>query len=306
MSEKPIFYTGLIAQVASQDKFLEFMDGMTVAYPVDYAMLQGAVGNSHAPNSGIRVSISSHSEGSANAHVSALVPTYVFDQIKQVCISNLGSTDVRGDELVSAVNGIGRIYLGLNILLKEAKNAMAGAVTGNADSGTLTLALGKAIKKALLKLNGVTEDKTKDDSVPLYKKLSINSQSDYKYSQVRVKNSKGGADAHVPCNTLSIKRAAFITDSQGKEVEMRQPWSVCISKFEAKPKVHSNGTVSYDAASVRNKQSLSFMLSDDDMYRVAYSVEHFVAQWERAHLSEFMDGEAQTKFAKGEFFKNNG
>ena len=42
------YYSGLIAQVASKDKFLEFTDAMVPAYEKDYGMIQGAVADRSA------------------------------------------------------------------------------------------------------------------------------------------------------------------------------------------------------------------------------------------------------------------
>ena len=44
---------GVVANAAVKDKFLDFRDGLTLAYLEDYGMLMGAGGSDHNFNSGI-------------------------------------------------------------------------------------------------------------------------------------------------------------------------------------------------------------------------------------------------------------
>ena len=182
----------VIAQVAARNKFLQFRDGLTLAYTEDYANLEGIGGKRHAVVSGIRLIILDYSNDETKL-VSATIPCWQIDKIYEVC------------------------------------------------------------KAALL------------NNMP------------YSYHQDRVnphKQSKGGF-YHV--SSCSIQRNPEKDGQPNK-----WPWAVNISNFEAKPIEHNNGTISYQPDTKRNETKLFIGFSDDDMWRAAYSCQHFIAAWEQA------------------------
>ena len=295
------YYSGLIAQVASKDKFLEFTDAMVPAYEKDYGMIQGAVGKDHAANSGIRVSIISYGEGKTKGRVSALVPTWVFEQIKDNCLKNCGEIILPQGDAVKLVNGGIRAFHAFRTLLSEAKSGLVDVVTGKEND--VLIALGKALRSAQFKVYGLTETNTPDKTILQYSTLAVPFAVDYKYHQVRVNSSIASSNGTVPCNILTISRRSIGKDLDGNDKVYNQPWCVNISSFFAVPVNHSTGTVSYDAATVDNRNDGNFYLSNEDMFRCAYAIEHFVSQWERANIDNFMKGMEETAKRRKEYLQ---
>lgn len=296
------YFNGLIAKAASSDKFLEFLDGMVFAYEKDYGMIQGAVGKDHAANSGIRVVITNYTGGKVTDKASALVPTWVFDQIREVCLRNTGEISLGKGEITETMTAAVRHFGGFRTVVSEAKSGLAAVVTGK-ETSTI-LAIGRALKAALFKLNGVTEENQADLSVQAITDVKVPVGTTYSYQQVRVNTSSAGQSGLVPCNTLSIQRRVSGKDASGRETVYKLPWFINISNFNARPKTHSNGTISYDASTVENRKDCSFSLSNDDMFRCVYAIEHFVAQWERANLQHFVEGMNKTRLRREEHFNN--
>lgn len=287
------FYTGMIAQVANADKFLEFLDGMVPAFEKDYGMIQGAIGKDHAANSGIRIVITDHSGGKVTGKATALVPTWVFDQIRDSCLKNTGTPVLSGGVFADLASSLSRFLAGFKVLLKEIKGAIAKIIEKKEEQPLA--AVGKAVRTALYKTGGFNEDKTIDLTAQNFEGAPLGVNVDYCYRQVRVNPAAKAADGTVSCSNLTICRMTAGKDAAGNGVVYKLPWKVSISNFSAKPNRHQNGTVSYDPKTVVRGTDCSFSLSNDDMFRCAYAVEHFVSQWERANLGGFIAGLNETQ-----------
>ncbi len=321
------YVSGMIAQVASTGKFLEFLDGLVPAYKAHYAMLQGAVGREYAPNSGIRISITDYSQEKSVAK-NVLVPCYVFDEIGSVCLKNTGTLALHEGQVTQAVNSafqteeaVGRLGKTMGVIVNESLGALAAIVKNapvlkegeKASSGEgkdasnqeekngNAVKFGKALKTVREKM---AEMKLSSSDVKI---LQVPFGVDYSYSQVRVFADKTGPDGLCPCNTLTITRKSVMTGKDGKPligqdgnpVIMKKPWSITIQTFDAKPVKHENGTVSYSGATAKNKVNLTFSASDAEMHKAVWSVNHFITQWERAQLGSFIEG-AQARSAQYE------
>ena len=293
------FYTGLISQIATKDKFLEFINGLEPAYKKDYAMIQGAVGSKYAQNSGIRVSISEHKDGKTIRSEHALVPTYVFDEMREVAIKNR-MEPVIDDALYKVLTDELRFHKSYYTLVKNLHQSLVAHVKGTLDKATLPAALAKALSNAGKKFalgkaaeddNDVPVDYTEFD--PKYKNVrlkNLNFKYDYTYFQVRhympQKNFK------VPCEwtTMKIERKTWGVDSTGNRTQNQRPWIFTLSKFKALPLESGSGAISFDRKSVdkSTKVDLIFKATDEEISKVCFSVQHFVNQWERANLTTFI------------------
>lgn len=312
--EQEEYITGMICKCASVGKFLEFFDGMTPAYKKDYAMLQGATGKDYAASSGIRVKISDYSdEKKGSVSASSLVPTHVFDMLKQICIKNLGTTVIPADEaLAQVVANDKTLQSGFLMLANGLMDSIYAIIKDEKGSeksdGKNPLAhVGKAIKDVALFLVGKKVDpnakgKTIDNQdTPCPVPITTKNYCDYSYSQTRVNSSYPNPDKSVPCKTVQISHTTLSDDGTTK---MRLPWVVSISNFNAMPRQHRNGTVSYEPSSIKDKIDLRFSVSEEDMFRCCYAVEHFVAQWERYHLEDFIEG-AEARQAKSKKYRDS-
>ena len=322
----------MIAQVASTGKFLEFHDGLTPAYEEHYAMMQGAVGAKFAPNSGIRVMLSDYSEKDKGKSVTqdVLVPCYVFEEMKEICLKNTGTValiDGVANALSAACNAeaeaaktnaslvamLTGVLSGLATVVKnsaeptkDGKKAADKATEASAKDGekfSPAAAFGKALKETRAK---IAEEQIKKCSSRV---VQVPFGVDYQYSQVRVYTNKAKAEGLCECKSLSIVRKSVMTGKDGSPVigndgnlvTMKKPWTFNLSVFDAKPLEHDNGTVSYVSSSVKNKVTLTFSASDAEIHKATWSVEHFIEQWERSQLSGFISGAQKRaeQFKKG-------
>ena len=276
-----------IAQAAVKGKFLEFQDYLVPAYMWDFAMMQGAVGKEHAPNSGIKLKITDYSVNGTTQISQALVPCYVFEQIQDICLKNNSRILVKGGDLCRMASTQNRVSTSYRTVINEMLGAIAEAVK---NGGNVLPLIGRSFKSAMQKLNGKNADNTVDPTLTDYLALSVPMACDYNYEQTRVNSSYPNADHTVPCSYLKIVRETYKRSANGQPEEARNPWSVTISQFAAMPKNHANGTVSYDSSTVTGKVELQCSISDAEMSRCVYAVQHFISQWERANLSSFIDG----------------
>lgn len=288
------YFSNTIVRIAGKNKFLEFKDGMTPAYTKHYAMLQGAIGKEYATNSGIQVEITDYTEKDNTKQKSVLVPCYVFEEIKDVCLKNNGSMTISSPEIVEMMNLGNRFYRSYNGILKEMMTSI-GSIIKNKPKEPLA-EVGKALKVAFFRMNGKNDNGEASDA----KSLSVVSfpfDVDWEYAQTRVNSSYPNPDGTCACSTLSIKRLAYNRKSDGTVEKNGNPWFVTLSKFTAFPRELPNGTVVYDSHKpIRDKVDLNFRTTDEEMMRGVYAVEHFIGQWERANLASFIEGlEARKK-----------
>lgn len=277
----------MIAQAAAKNKFLEFEDGLVLAYEKDYAMLQGYVGHSYAPNSGIRVRITDYTDKNDTKQASVLVPCYVFDKIDDVCKKNTGKYFIKGGDICDIESTNKSVKRMIANLLQGAQSAISDAYNKKQE---LLYGMGVAVKSAKLKLTGKSDDGNPDPNVPKIAHLEVPVSCDYQYNQTRVQGEYPDANGFVKCSTLSISRATYGTSADGKEQERKLPWNVKITTFKAKPKRFDNGTVAYDSKTVTDQLELQVSISDDEMSRCMFAVQHFISQWERASLGSFISG----------------
>ena len=257
---------GTIAKAASKNKFLDFRNSLTLAYLEDYANIQGIGGSKHAPVSGIKLLIQDNSNGGSQK-AEANIPCWLIDKLLEVCRRN--AVDVQFDGTATAYQ-VDRTAKAVQVLLKGLANACGNLVTGKVHPRGPFAEFGSAVKKA-----GAVFTDFQQFPVPGFGKP----YAEYSYRQERVNPYSRSQDGFVRVSVLTIQRKQF----NAKGEVMKSPWSVNISNFEAAPNNQKNGTTSYQSNTKRNEVSLFIQVSDDDMWRCLYSVQHFISVWEMAY-----------------------
>lgn len=291
-------YNGLIAQAASKGKFLEFVDGMVPAFERHYAMIQGAIGTEYATNSGIRMVITDYSDKNSSQVANVLVPTYVFSDIEEICRKNTGTMVITGGRAVDAYNSIRNTHTGMSFLVNKLKTGLGTIITGKEKEPLMPI--GSALKIADKIFRGI--DPTNNE-LPA-ETIEILTATNWHWDMTRVIPAKPNPNGKVPCKMASIAREEFGKGVNGQTEKNKLPWFITVSNFDAMPKEHQNGTVSYLPQTVENKVELSFRLNDDTMMRCVYAVQHFVSQWERANLGPFING-MNERHSRAEQYKSS-
>lgn len=256
---------GTIAKAASKNKFLDFRNALTLAYLEDYANLQGIGGGKHAPVSGIKLLIQDNTNGSQKAE--ANIPCWMIDKMMEVCRRNAVDMYYDGTDTAYHVN---RIATAIQFFLKRLSVACSHMVTGKIHQSGPFAEFGATAQKT-----GAVFTDFQQFPVPGLGKP----YAEFSYRQERVNPYSRSNDGFVKVSQLTIQRKQF--NSKGEV--MKSPWSVNISNFEAAPKEQRNGTTAYQPNTKRNDTSLFIQVSDDDMWRCLYAVQHFISVWEMAY-----------------------
>lgn len=131
----------------------------------------------------------------------------------------------------------------------------------------------------------------KNDFLPLLKMnpdqipnvADVQSFVDYDYQQTHVNTYRMNQQTGVcPVSTLHIWRAGRMQDGSVAKL----PWKVNIQEFYARQK--PGALTAFDPNTVTDKKEVWIQVSDDDMFRCAYKVEHFVSLWETAIGSAYV------------------
>lgn len=268
--EDVAFLSNKIAGAAMKGKFVDFNDALVPADVKDYANLHGIGGKDHAPISGIRITITDYSQGTGDASksVSAHAPREIFGEMLAICLRNAGT-----DHMSGVVKSIARNQKRQNAILQQIANICRtniGVLMGKIDSQDNAVQTWfDELKETLKKCFKSRED----NELP-------SNWTDYTYHQDRV-NVYQNINGFVPVKTLDITRRN-LREKDGNTDVSKNPWTISISSFLAKPKEHANGTVSYISSTIKDRTDAFIYLSDNDMYRCCYNVEHYIKIWEMA------------------------
>lgn len=292
MSNNKNQYSCLITKAAAKGKFLDFKDGLVAAKDEDYAMLHGAGGKDHAPISVIQLCITDYSKGTGEAavFVRASVQPHILAIVRDVCAQNLGMAKVSVKDGFGSFlsNAVVKVYASVQKcllcgrafakLINGFMNACAYAITGKDKTAeTVWQKFGASLKdaKAVLSQNPDMEvaiPDTPDGLVPLGVLV------DYNYHQERVNVYSKTPDGLVSVSTCDIMRAGRRQGGAASKL----PWTVKIANFKSQPVAQQTGGTAYNPQVIQDKTEAFIMLSDQDMYRCCYAVEHYVSTWENS------------------------
>lgn len=266
----------VIAKTATKNKFFEIHDALVPAKEEHYAMLHGIGGAHYAPVSGLRLTITDNSVKANNngvsVYVKATVPRHVISQIFDVCRNNVGEKHDMG--ITSALSSIMQrqqmiVQTATTAILQgieTCKNSVLGTGHPKGPVGDFGSVL-KAAKQALTQ---------PVPPMPIAEKSFVN----FSYHQDRVNVYKINDHGKAFVSVVDIKRNEFGTNG----AKMRSPWMIKIANFYAPYQTHENGTMSFvnKESEFEDKQEAYILISDDDMYRMCYTTEHFISVWENA------------------------
>lgn len=271
---------GLIARVGGRNKFVDFRNALTLANSNDYAMLQGVGGKKHAPTSGISINMTESFPDPNNPKgpplkpsnfVNAILPCYVIDQILAVCQKNSGATMVENKSLNNLSAKLNLIAAGFANSIQQGIKACANIVTGKAHEKGPFAEFGLVFKAAKEGIKSADTEQLQLEPSKTY--------TDYSYHQDRVNMYKRDKnDDFVSVSTVDITRTEYSANGD----LMGYPWNIAVKTFWAPEVKKPNETSSYDGKRVRDITTVFMKVSDADMYRCCYAVEHFIRVWENA------------------------
>lgn len=281
------YVSDTIAQVWATEKCLEARNTLNIAYPCDYAMLQGAGGENHARVSGIYTCITDISQKAKQQNkgisptIGATVPTVEFTKAKKIAEFNLGTTHLDDGDITKGFNAIGAIaayvYAIFAMLVKIVTSV--GVTAGN-------IITGRPVDIPSIICNSAKEARKilADNSKQVYgmERVDVPVYKDWEYSQNRVNTYKKYPDGRVSVAVLSISRKQYQMIN-GSEVRQNKPWSVYVSNFRAFPVEQKNGTVSYNGSSKADEMAARIKLDDEQMFDFCNKIEHFETVWELTH-----------------------
>ncbi len=282
---------GIIAKTAGKNKFLDFRNNLTLAYLEDYAQLQGSGGSKHAQSSGIKLVIQEYNkDAGVSKNANANIPCHMIDKLLEVCKANIAAPVFESEQRKATEKGIcysdnlnwtGKVYGALATLTRSWMYACAHVVKGNADMKSILREFGTGLKKA--------NEYLTQPSNPCQYPVSGN-WMDYFYHQDRVfadHRQKGNQNYLAPVSILEISRKQYKPDGQVSQL----PWTISIQNFKATPVWNQNGTTSYrltpeqrsGRAPKTDESSLYISISDNEMWKCLYKVQHFISVWEMAY-----------------------
>lgn len=294
----------MISQVWGKEKVLEARNTLTVAYPEDYAMLQGCGGQDHARTSGIYTCITDISQSAKQKNngtsptVGATVPTSVFIKAKAVAEYNLGDIVLDEGAVAASIGDIGMIGNLLYFLFCAvfAVVQSIGLTAGNFLTGKMSV---KDLPQAVLDTAKAARD-TMNKANPnrAAGRIPIPVYKDWDYSQTRVNSYKQFNDGTVAVTVLNISRKQYQDMGNGQPAQKQEkPWTVHVSKFRARPQVQQNGTVSYQYNTKCDETVARIKLSDDQMFDFCHRIEHFENLWEITECGNLVHNGVMAKLA---------
>lgn len=296
MDNKPKQFSDAIYTIGGKNKFLDFRNGLNVAYPEDYAMLHGAGGGDHAHSSVIGVTITDYADAKNVKFLRANVSPHIVDQMLTVCRANIGERTDGSADLAAAMTGMNalleRVYGGLLGVVAKGVSACSKILKGTghekgpvADLGQIALAGRDAMTSdAEIRPFGVRHPYT-----------------EFTFHQDKVNSYRTDPnDGFVFVTVVDISRK----EMNDKGEKRRYPWTVQIKNLWAPPINQPNGTTAYSATNARDVQETFFQATDDDMYHACWAVDHFVRVWENACCIPLVLEGAKRRLAEIEAKKN--
>jgi len=307
-----------IANAAAKGKFIDFNDNLILAKVNDYANIHGVGGKDHAPNSTINVVICDYSkiEKDANGEsksgtttVSANVAPYIFEEILEICKKNVVSpnslvlttamnlwTDIgnKVNQVHTNVRKLGGLF---ELTANKCMLACGHAIKKGSNP---LMEFGKGLKELKAEIHNFNEKPFGETSLnSAATKLDLSYDWVYTQDKVNVYRAKNGM---VPVSVVSITYAGYRPNGETSKL----PWTVKVTNFDAPMTSNANGTSSYDGRQTINKKEAFIYLSNNDMWRCASQVCHYVDKWEMAYgIPLIKEGRKKMEEEK-ETKKNNG
>ena len=262
------YVSDVIARADSKGKILDFRNNMILAKSEHYAMMVGTGGAKFAPNSTIKVCMTDYSAGTGDKsiNVDANISPGSIMQMLAVCEQNVGEIYI--PQPISDAP----IIRALNSARAALKSATVSV--GDEDEQYVTfprnklIEIGKLITAAQADLSKVNE--------ALMKPVKPNVNFSLKQEKVNIygKDQAG----LVPVSSLLITRQGIRNNGEVS----KNPWTVKISNFKAKPVEHAGGTTSYSGQTATEKREAFIMVTDEAMFNCCHRVRRFMETWENA------------------------
>ena len=288
------YINAIIAKANGKDKVIDFRDGLVPANTNDYAMIHGAGGAKHAPNSVVKVTVCDFSKGKGD---------------KSVTVSANIST-----ETVAMLHAAAQKFL-INPPSTQQTTTPSGLVISQADANKISESLQMLVNASKArKIEGddfvalgtnirAVYNSLKNAPAPQQKKSG---GKDFEYSQERVNAYRQGKDGlaadFAPVNKLSITHQSVRDDG----AVSRYPWVVKITNGFAQVKKDANGATSYIGSTFKLSAEAFIMLADADMFRMMEDCVRFIRAWELAYgIPVIKAGEAAREEARKNAASNN-
>lgn len=295
-----------IITIGGKQKFFDFRDGLVPANMNDYAMLHGSGGSKHAASSVIKLTITDYSGGTGqnSTTVQANIHPSLVEVLRDKAEANMGTTYVPINagiwgfvfKSIKKVESIGNVLRGMATSTKTLLDSMREAARVGAKGGQTTdvwMQTGIAIANGSQAMaNAASSNKPADGQPQPMSVMEMPIVYDYHYEQTRVNTYKRhpSNQSLVSVSSLRIQRTGY---RQNGDVS-KLPWTVTISNFYAVEKKYPNGTSAYEPKTITDKKEAFFSLSDDDMFKAASRVCHYIQVFEiGACLPVVMNGRSE-------------
>lgn len=226
--------------------------------------------------SGIRLVLSetvNNESGGYKNEVTAVIPTWVFDQAKTVCQRSIGQPVYPNTgDVAAAILSQKKLYTAVHTLLNSLTRGLYEVCT---QGDNLAVAVDTSVKDAL---ESVSAEEGKSQTANFLNAGDAVQKSEVIY---------GYKTTQKMATTSNLTMFAKTTIQRLTCSGQNRPWTITIRNFHAVAQ-NNNGTPGYVKDSVEQDHSIAISISDNEMYRLAYTVEHFVSQWERSTLNTFI------------------
>lgn len=301
--------SGIITKTNGRDKVIDFRDGLVPATVGDYAMLHGAGGKEHAPNSVIKLFICDYTRGKQNGSttVSANIRPELCEQIFEVCKHNIGSLCVDNNFAFFAEQRA------INKKLSRASDMLFGSVdsvlsvleriskavekNGQVPPGSQ---IAEVVRKFLTKKRN--ECAGEKGATGLAPAIVLPQHMDFAYAQDRVHNYEEKKNDD---NTARVERLQIWHTAYRKQGDLSNyPWGIKITNGRAEIKVQATGATTFNASTMKDIEEAFINISDADMFRMMCRVIHYINVWENVVTAETVrKGLAQRKQERQEFIE---
>lgn len=299
----------IIAKANSKDKVIDFRDGLVLANQQDYAMMHGVGGKDYAPVSVIKVTICDFTAGTGDKSVTvqASIRPEICDQLLEVCKKNLGSQPIINTHPLleeqrafnRKLNKTADMLFGILTSVLTILERVVSAAEKNQMPGKAVIAA--SVQKRLAKIQQRALEAEEQPERPPF--VLLDHRTDFNYTQDRVHVQKKDANGFAPVQRLQIFRKTY-ADTEGMRpgTEYKYPWQVRITNGRAEITVRDTGATTFNPSTLTDVTEAFIPISDADMYRMMYRVNHFISAWENlAAIPLIKKGEAQREAERQDY-----
>lgn len=268
------YINSTITKINGRNKVVDFRDGLVVATTNDYAMMHGAGGSKHAPNSVIKITICDYSKGTGDNSVTVAAnikpeQVAILRAVAERCVASpMGQKVSVGTSDIFAVtqDEFAKIEESLRLMVSTSKN-------GNKLEGDNFVKVGANLRAVYNSLKAADSTQGADPQSKGF---------DYEYTQDRVnpyKNSysKDIPEGYAPVTKLQITHQPFYNGRVSS-----YPWCFKITSGIAIPQENELGGVSAKRGSFKEQSTAFINVSNVDMFAAMEDCMRFIRAWELA------------------------